>query len=117
VFREGERRVIARLVDGGARVIASGGGAFIDEATRALILERCIAVWLDADVDTLAERVARRDTRPLLRGRDARATIAALAARRNPIYAEAHVRVRTGRAPHDSAAGRIVEALAARSAG
>ena len=114
-FRAGERRVIARLLDGGARVIATGGGAFVDAATRALILERCVAVWLDADVDTLAERVERRDTRPLLRGREPRAALAALAAQRNALYAEAHLRVRSGQMPHEEMVDRIVAALAARA--
>ena len=67
-FRDGERRVLARLIDGPPRVIATGGGAFMDAETRALILERCIAIWLDAEVETLAERVGRRGHRPLLKG-------------------------------------------------
>ena len=111
-FRDGERRVIARLIDGGPKVIAAGGGAFMNEATRVLILERCVAVWLDSDVDTLAERVARRDHRPLLRGKEPREAIAALAERRNPIYAEAHLRVLTEPVAHDEVVERIVAALA-----
>src|SRR5687768_13273394 len=90
-FRDGERRVIARLIDGEPKVIATGGGAFIDAQTRALILERCTAVWLDADVETLAERVSRRGHRPLLRGKDPLPFLRDLAAARNPIYAEAHI--------------------------
>ena len=112
-FRDGERRVIARLVQGPATVIATGGGAFMHEATRALILARCTAIWLDADVETLAARVARRDDRPLLRGRDAKAALAELAARRNPVYAEAHLRVPTGPVPHEEVVARILAALAA----
>ena len=67
-FRDGERRVLARLIEGPPRVIATGGGAFMDDETRALILARCTAIWLDAEVETLAERVGRRDHRPLLKG-------------------------------------------------
>ena len=69
-FRDGERRVIARLVDGRPKVIATGGGAFINDETRALILEQATAIWLNASPEVLAERVKRRDTRPLLRGKD-----------------------------------------------
>ena len=64
-FRDGERRVIARLIEGPPKVIATGGGAFMNGETRRLILDRCFAIWLDADVETLAERVSRRDHRPL----------------------------------------------------
>lgn len=113
-FRDGERRVIARLVGDGPRVIATGGGAFIDDSTRALILERCIAIWLDAAFDTLAERVRRRDHRPLLRQGDTRAVIEALAERRNPIYAEADLRIVTAPGPHSDVVERIVAALSAR---
>ena len=113
-FRDGERRVIARLIDGGPKVIAAGGGAFMNEATRALILERCVAVWLDADIDTLAERVARRDHRPLLKGKDPREAIAALAERRKPVYAHAHLRVLTGPVAHEEVVERIVAVLAER---
>ena len=110
-FRDGERRVIARLVDGDPKVIATGGGAFVDEGTRALILARCIAVWLDADVELLAERVTRRDDRPLLRGRDPLATLRELSAGRNAAYAEAHLHVRSEAVPHGRIVERIVDAL------
>ncbi|HEX8365939.1 MAG TPA: shikimate kinase [Allosphingosinicella sp.] len=111
-FRDGERRVIARLIEGAPQVLATGGGAFLNEETRAVILARCIAVWLDADVETLAKRVVRRESRPLLRGREPRAALAELAEQRNPIYAEAHLRVSTGPVPHDEVVDRIVAALA-----
>lgn len=114
-FRDGERRVIARLVDGPPKVIATGGGAFIDPATRALILERCLAIWLDADVHLLAERVSRRESRPLLKGKDPVAVLTSLAATRNPIYAEAHIHVRSEPAPHDNIVEQIVAALAERN--
>ena len=113
-FRDGERRVLARLIEGPPRVIATGGGAFIDSETRRLILERCVAVWLDADVETLAGRVGRRDHRPLLKGKDPLALLHGLAEVRNPVYAEAHLRIRGGAVPKERMVDRIVAALAAR---
>jgi shikimate kinase len=113
-FRDGERRVIARLIEGPPRVIATGGGAFVNEETRKLILETCIAIWLDADLETLAQRVSRRDHRPLLKDKEPLPLLRELAARRNPIYAEAHLRVRTDAGPHDRAVDRIIAALAER---
>ena len=110
-FRDGERRVIARLIDGRQKVIATGGGAFMNDATRALILDRATAVWLDADIDTLAARVARRDDRPLLRGKDARVVLGELAAVRNPIYALAPIHVRSNAHPHDATVDAIVGQL------
>lgn len=110
-FRDGERRVIARLIEGPPKVIATGGGAFVDADTRALILDRCIAVWLTADVATLAARVARRDHRPLLRGKDPVAVLGELAARRDPFYAQAPIRIESRAAPHDSTVHDIVKAL------
>ena len=74
-FRDGERRLVARLVEGEVRVIATGGGAFVDPRTRELLNERAITVWLDAPVDVLAERTARRNTRPLLRNGDPKGTL------------------------------------------
>ena len=111
-FRQGEREMIARLVEGPACVIATGGGAFADDETRALILARCTAVWLDADVDTLAERVSRRNHRPLLRGRNPREALAALAAARNPAYAQADIAVRDAALAPDRVVERILVALA-----
>jgi shikimate kinase len=116
-FRDGERRVIARLIEGPPKVIATGGGAFMNEATRALILDRCTAVWLDAEVPTLARRVARRNTRPLLRERDPAEVLTELAERRNPVYAEAHVRIPTEPVAHEEVVNRIVEALRMRETG
>jgi shikimate kinase len=111
-FRDGERRVIARLVEGPPQVIATGGGAFANDETRALILERCTAIWLDIELDTLADRVGRRDHRPLLNGRDPHATLAALAKVRNPSYAEAHIAIRGADPKHEATVARILEALA-----
>ncbi|HEX8256910.1 MAG TPA: shikimate kinase [Allosphingosinicella sp.] len=112
-FRDGERRVIARLIEGAPKVIATGGGAFVDPETRALILGRCIAVWLDADLETLAERVSRRDHRPLIKDCEPLPILKGLADARNPIYAEAHLHVQSQPAPHERAVERIVAALGA----
>jgi shikimate kinase len=111
-FRDGERRVIARLIEGPVKVIATGGGAFMNEATRKLILERCIAIWLDVDVEILAERVSRRSHRPLLKDKDPLPILQELAAVRNPTYAEAHLRIRGEPAPHERSVQQIVDALA-----
>jgi shikimate kinase len=110
-FRDGERRVIARLIDGPPKVIATGGGAFMNDETRALILDRCIAVWLEADPETLAGRVARRNHRPLLHGKDPLPLLRELSALRNPVYAQAHLHVQSHSVPHERAVERIVEAL------
>ncbi|GAA0730731.1 shikimate kinase [Sphingomonas japonica] len=110
-FRDGERRVIARLIDGSAKVIATGGGAFLNEETRGLILDESIAIWLDADPAVLAERVKRRDTRPLLRGRDPLTVLSELAQQRNPVYALAPIRVTSHDAPHDLTVNAILEAI------
>lgn len=112
-FRDGERRVIARLVDGAPKVVATGGGAFMQDDTRELILARSVAVWLDADIETLVARVGKRDTRPLLSGRDPGEVLRALAAERGPVYALAHARVMSGAGPHAEVVEAIVDALAA----
>ena len=97
---------------GSKAVSATGGGAFVHPETRALILERATAVWLDADVAVLAERVGRRDgTRPLLAGRDPHDVLSGLAAARNPLYALAPIHVRSEPQPHDSAVSAILEAI------
>jgi shikimate kinase len=110
-FRDGERRVIARLIDGTPKIIATGGGAFINDETRALILESALAIWLDANPAILAERVKRRDTRPLLRDRDPRQVLEDLAKIRNPIYALAPIRVPSHNAPHEMTVAAILKAL------
>ena len=110
-FRDGERRVIARLMDGRPKVIATGGGAFINDDTRALILAEATAVWLHAHPDVLAERVGRRDTRPLLRGRNPRQVLAELATIRNPIYAEAHIHITSNKSPHETTVNAILTAI------
>ena len=110
-FRDGERRVIARLIDGTPKVIATGGGAFLNEDTRSLILDQALAIWLDASPEILAERVRRRDTRPLLRGRDPHEVLRELAKVRNPIYALAPLHVSSQRAPHEATVNAILEAI------
>ncbi|MDQ4419059.1 shikimate kinase [Sphingobium sp. DEHP117] len=110
-FRNGERRVIARLIEGGRKVIATGGGAFMNDETRGLILDRAIAVWLDADIDVLVERVSRREGRPLLVGKDPRTVLTELSAVRNPVYALAPIRIISGTGPHEQAVEQIVETL------
>ena len=110
-FRDGERRVIARLMDEAHGVIATGGGAFVDPATRALILERGIAVWIDCPVETLVERTAKRSNRPLLRNGDPREILTRLAHERAPFYAEAPIRVLSENGPHADTARAIIEAI------
>jgi shikimate kinase len=112
-FRDGERRVIARLIDGPPKVIATGGGAFVQPETRALILERATAIWLDADLDVLVERVSRKEGRPLLKDRDPRTVLSELAAVRNPFYAMAPIHVVSSATPHEATVDKIVEALGA----
>jgi shikimate kinase len=112
-FRDGERRVVRRLIEGPPKVIATGGGAFVDAETRALILERCIAIWLKAEPETLAERVRRRDTRPLLRDRDPLEILRGLGEARNPYYAQAHLHVCSRAISHERMVQQIVEKLAA----
>jgi len=131
-FRDGERRVIARLLGesesarpeaSGAlgtlppappqavRVIATGGGAFCNPDTRALILRRAIAVWLDADLDTLVERTARKANRPLLQTGNPREILAHLRDTRAPLYAEAPIHLISANVPHAKTIARLLTAL------
>jgi shikimate kinase len=110
-FRDGERRLVARLVEGDIRVIATGGGAFVDPRTRKLLNERAITVWLDAPVDILAERTSRRDTRAQLRKGDPKATLERLSAERRPSYEEAHIHVKSGDGAHKDVVDSIIAAL------
>ncbi len=110
-FRDGERRVIARLVDENAGVIATGGGAFVDPDTRALILDRAIAVWIDAELETLVERTSRRDTRPLLRNGDPEEILGRLLEERRPFYSQAQIRVVSSDGPHMRTVDAILKEL------
>lgn len=122
-FRDGERRVIARLLGRsttmmpqthtglGGRIVATGGGAFCNEATRALILDAGIAVWLDSDVDTLVERVGRKGNRPLLRNGNPREILSKLREDRAPAYAQAPLHVTSAQAPHLHTALSILKAI------
>jgi shikimate kinase len=110
-FRDGERRVIKRLLKGPPHVLATGGGAFLDLRTRKLIRRRALSVWLKADLDVLTERVMRRDHRPLLRNGDPRSVMARLIEERYPVYAEADIIVETGIGPHEDVVRRILKAL------
>lgn len=110
-FRDGERRVIGRLLEGPPHVLATGGGAFMNAETRALIKERAISVWLKADLDVLARRIGRKDTRPLIAGKDPLEVLKAQAEVRYPVYAEADVVVETGDAAHHVTVGQVIEAL------
>jgi shikimate kinase len=111
VFRDGERRVIARLLSGPVHVLATGGGAFMDPATRRIIAQRGVSVWLRADLDVLFARVSRRSNRPLLKTPDPRGVLAELIERRYPIYAEADLTIDSSDGPPDATAGRAIAAL------
>lgn len=114
-FRDGERRVIARLLEeDGAQVIALGGGAFVNDETRALVAGRALSVWLKADIDTLMERVSRRDTRPLLQTENPRGVMERLLAERERFYAQADLHIVSPGAAHDAGVVQIIEALADR---
>ena len=110
-FRDGERRLVARLVEGDVRVIATGGGAYVDPRTRQLLNERAITIWLDAPVDILAERTSRRDTRAQLRNGDPKATLERLSEERRPSYAQAHIHVKSGNGAHGDVVESIVHSL------
>lgn len=112
IFREGERRVIARLLAQPVHILATGGGAFMDSLTRAVIARRGVSVWLRADLDVLASRVLRRSNRPLLKQGEPRAILAELIERRYPVYAEADVVVDSGEASPEATVTRAVAALA-----
>lgn len=112
-FRRGERRVIARLLDNPPHVLATGGGAFIDPRTRALMKERAISIWLKAPLDVLMRRVSRRDDRPLLKEDDPQAVMQKLMDDRYPIYAEADLTIESANSPHNAAVAEIIAALRA----
>ena len=113
-FRSGEARVIARLLNGGPQVLATGGGAVMNEATRALIKERGVSIWLSAELDLLLRRISKRKAeRPMLQTDDPAATLRDLLTTRQPIYAQADITVQSRDVPHDAIVTEIIEALTA----
>jgi shikimate kinase len=116
-FRDGERRVIARLLDEPPHVLATGGGAFMNPQTRGLIKAKAVSVWLRADLDVMVRRVGRKQHRPLLVGRDPRETLSALIEERYPIYAEADIVIETDDQPAHAAVNAILAALSERLQG
>ncbi|WP_345934129.1 shikimate kinase [Tistrella arctica] len=111
-FRRGERRVLARLLDEKPRIVATGGGAFMDEETRARIAADGVSIWLRADVAVIARRVMkRRHTRPLIAEGDAMATLERLVAERHPVYATADLAIDSTDAPHEVAVDAIIALL------
>jgi shikimate kinase len=112
-FREGERRVISRLLNSRSQVLATGGGAFIEPATREMIQQRGVSVWLRAELDVLEKRTKGRAGRPLLETDDLRATLAVLMAARYPIYAEANLVVDTCDEAPEVTTARVLDALRA----
>ncbi len=110
-FRAGERRVIARLLDQPTVILATGGGAFMDADTRALIRERAISVWLRADLELLLRRTGRRNTRPLLKRGDPRQILSDLIEQRHPVYAEADVVVDSVDGPPEMTLARVTESI------
>jgi shikimate kinase len=112
-FRAGETRVIARVLKDDNIVLATGGGAFVNSDTRALIKSQAVSVWLKAEVDILFERVSRRSNRPLLKTANPRGTLEKLVEDRYPIYAEADVTVISRDVPQDVVAGDVIDAVLA----
>lgn len=112
-FRDGERRVIARLLADPVHVLSTGGGAFMDAQTRALIAERGISVWLRADLDVLLRRTARRTNRPLLNAGDPAQILAQLMEKRYPVYATSDITVESTDGPPESTVQRVIDAIAA----
>lgn len=110
-FRRGEQRVIERLVHGRQHILATGGGAFINDETRALLKEHTVTIWLRADLDTLWKRVNRRDGRPLLKTENPKQRLRDLLEQRAPIYAQADIVIDSRDGPHSTALNAILKAL------
>jgi shikimate kinase len=113
-FRDGEARVIARLLDGGPAVIATGGGAFMREETRNRIRDKAVSLWLKADIDVIMKRVKRRADRPLLQTEDPVATVSRLLEAREPVYRTADLTIASRDVPHDRIVEECLDALRAR---
>jgi len=116
-FRDGEARVIARLLDGGPAVIATGGGSFMREETRRRIGDKEVSIWLKADTDIIMKRVKRRTDRPLLQTEDPVATVNRLLAEREPVYGTADITIASRDVPHDRIVDEVIAALHARLCG
>src|SRR5512139_1766396 len=116
-FRDGEARVIARLLEGGPVVLATGGGAFMREETRRRIAARAVSIWLKADTETIMRRVRRRADRPLLQTADPEATVTRLLGEREPIYRTAELTISSRDVPHDRIVEECMEALHAHLCG
>jgi shikimate kinase len=112
MFRDLEKRVLLRLLSGEPAVIATGGGAFMNEEIRAAVHTNAISVWLKADIEVLLERVSRRNTRPLLKTGDKRATLTRLIEERHPVYAEANIVVESDEGAHETVVQKIARELA-----
>ena len=110
-FRQGERRVISRLLDGGIRVIATGGGALMTPETAQEIWTRTVSVWMRADIPVMVERTARTERRPLLRNGDPAQILEALAEKRYPVYAKADITVDSHNGPVESILNQTLDAL------
>jgi shikimate kinase len=113
-FRDGEARVIARLLDSGPAVIATGGGAFMREETRNRIRDKAVSLWLKADIDVIMKRVKRRADRPLLQTPDPEATVSRLLEAREPVYRSADLTIASRDVPHDRIVDECIDALRAR---
>jgi shikimate kinase len=113
-FRDGEARVIARLLDGGPAVIATGGGAFMREETRNRVRDKAVSIWLKADLDVIMKRGKRRADRPLLQTEDPTGTVQRLLEAREPVYATADLTIGSRDVPHDRIVDECIDALRAR---
>jgi shikimate kinase len=116
-FRDGEARVIARLLDSGPAVIATGGGAFMREETRGRIRDKAVSIWLKADAEVIMKRVRRRSDRPLLQNADPEGTVGRLLGEREPVYATADLTILSRDVPHDKIVDECLEALYAKLCG
>lgn len=110
-FRRGERRVLERLLDEEPHVLATGGGAYLDPDTRALLRDKAVTIWLNADLETLWRRVSRRGHRPLLKTENPKGVLSRLLTERSPIYEQADLVVRSEEGPHKATVESILKAL------
>ena len=116
-FRDGEARVIARMLDHGPGVLATGGGAFMRQETRNRIRDKAVSIWLKADADIIMHRVKRRSDRPLLQTADPEATLGRLISEREPVYQQADLTIWSRDVPHEKIVDECIEALHARLCG